>query len=267
MIRRAPLFALGLALGLALAPRAAPAAGKDPSSSKRCIDSAEEGQRLRANGRLVDAKWELRRCTAAECPAVVRRDCAKWVDELDEAIPTVIVRVVDGRGRDVVEGRLLLDGEPLADRIDGRAMPIDPGKHRFAWTDGKERIEEEAVIRESERGRTLVLRGASAPAARPPPAEPPSAPILALGLGGAGLVFATAGAIFWGVGASARADMESTCAPRHACSQGDVDRARSKLIVGDVLVGVGVVTLAAGVYFYLKGESSPPPPRTAAFAW
>lgn len=266
MIRRAPLFALGVALAVALPPGVA--AAKDPSSSKRCIDSAEEGQRLRAAGRLVDAKWELRRCTAAECPAVVRRDCAKWVDELEEAIPTVIVRVVDGRGRDVVEGRLLLDGEPLADRIDGRAMPIDPGKHRFAWTDGKERLEEEVVIRESERGRTLVLRGASGPAPRPPAAaEPASAPILALGLGGAGLVFATAGAIFWGVGASARDDMASTCAPRHACSQGDVDRARSKLIVGDVLVGVGVVALAAGVYFYLKGDTSAPAPRTAAFAW
>ncbi len=259
-MRRAVAAALVVAT---LAPGAARA--KDTGASKRCIAAAESGQHLRASGKLIGAKKELGACTAVDCPTIIRRDCAKWVEELDEQIPTVVVRVVDGAGKEIVDGRVLVDGELLTEVLDGRAIPVDPGRHRLTWRGaGDARIEAEVVVREGERGRPVLLQAPPKPT--PPPTSGPtdaSPPVVSLALGGVGVAALGSSALFWGLGVSERSNLAATCAPAHACSDSDVSRARSKLIVGDVLAGVGLLAVGAAVWFWLRRDDAPQPPRAA----
>jgi hypothetical protein len=227
-------------------------AGTAHADTKRCIGAAEQGQQQRRDGKLLAARSSFVACTASECPAVVRRDCAKWIDELDATIPTIVVRLEDEEGHDAVDGRVLLDGETLSGATSGRAFSVDPGSHRIAWMRPGGDLDEEIIVREGERNRVVVLRPKVAekipppPPPLPPPAKTKSSiPWL---VGGAGLVVGGTGALLWGLGLNDRSNLQSTCASAHTCADSDVRASRTKLIVGDVLVGVGVVAIAAAVY-------------------
>jgi hypothetical protein len=251
-----------LAFGLTLATASAVA------DTKRCINSAEQGQQQRKEGKLLAARSSFVACTASDCPAVVRRDCARWMDELDATIPTIVVKLEDEDGHDVVDGRVLLDGETLSGTSTGRAFSVDPGTHRVAWMRPGGDLDEEIVVREGERNRVVVLRPKTQrPVEHPPPPPPPPPPggpspsrassPLPWIVGGAGVVVGGVGALFWGLGLHDRSNLESTCAPSHTCSDSDVHASRTKLIVGDVLVGVGIVAVAAAVYLLIRPDDAP----------
>jgi hypothetical protein len=57
------------------------------------------------------------------------------------------------------------------------------------------------------------------------------------------------------------------CAPN--CSQDRVDGMRTKFVVSDVLLGVGLVSLGVGAYFFFapSGDSSPANTSHAALRW
>ncbi len=249
---RPRLAAALLAAGIVLA---APAR----ADTKRCIAAAEDGQQQRRAGKLLAARASFVACTATECPPVVRRDCARWIDELDGATPSIVVKLVDEEGRDATDGRVLVDGETFTGATTGRAISIDPGTHRVAWMRGGGDVDEEIVVREGERNRVVVLRPRGAkPVEKDKPQQPPPATqtsILPYVLGGAGIVLAGAGAVLWGIGLSDRSHLQDTCAPTHTCSGADIQASQAKLVVGDVLVGVGVVAVAVSVYMLLRGDS------------
>ena len=244
------------ALTLTLLVNVSSSAGAAPKKSQQqCIAAAESGQQLRSSSKLLDARKAFGACTANGCPAVIRRDCGRWVDEIDLATPTITVKLQDAAGAEVAEGRVLMDGEPLPRAADGRATPIDPGSHRFTWQrDEGGSIEEQFIVREGEHNRVLLLRVPPTVVGPPPPPpvaahEPTALPWI---VGGAGAAVAVTGAIFWGVGLNDRSTLSSTCASAHACSMSDVEASHTKLVVGDVLVAVGLVAIAGAVYLYLR---------------
>lgn len=246
----------------------APSASAAPVSRKqqRCIAAAESGQQLRSSGKLLEARKAFGACTASICPSVIRRDCGKWIDEIDAATPSITVTLEDENGVESSEGRVLLDGEPLL-RADGRATPIDPGPHRFVWSRDSGTVDQELVIREGEHNRVVILRAPRAE--RPPPPASTAAPSeggekspLPWIVGGSGLAVAAVGGIFWGIGLHDRSTLESTCAAAHTCAQSDVDSSHTKLVVGDVLLGIGVVAMAGALYLFLR--QSGPPSTTAS---
>ena len=194
---------------------------------------------------------------------MIRRDCGRWIDEIDTATPTFTVRLQDEHGQDVADGRVLVDGELLLGAGDGHATPIDPGMHRFVWERDGGNVTEEQVMREGEHNRAIVLRVA-APFG-PPPGDTTTTPVetkhgpLPWIVGTAGVVLMATGGVFWGIGLHDRSNLSATCAGAHTCAQADVDASRTKLIVGDVFIGVGVVALAGAVYLFLRqsgGSSS-----------
>jgi len=257
-------FALTLAL-LASAPSPAAAAPKKPQ--QQCIAAAESGQQLRSSSKLLEARKAFGACTANVCPAVIRRDCGRWIDELDIATPTITVKLEDATGAEVAEGRVLMDGEPLLRAADGRATPIDPGVHRFAWLrDEGSNVEEQFVVREGEHNRVLVLRVAPGTLGPPPPVshEAHAASPVPWIVGGVGVALVAAGGIFWGIGLNDRSTLSSTCASAHTCSQSDVEASHTKLVIGDVLLGVGVVAIVGAVYLMLRPSSDPPVTTTSA---
>lgn len=234
--------------------------------TKRCIEAAESGQQLRSAGKLVEARKAFGVCTAPACPAAVRRDCARWIEEVDTAQPTVSVRLEDEKGNEVTEGKVVLDGHETMKPAAGRAVPVDPGAHRFVWMRSEGHIEEELVIREGERNRTIILRApraATSGTSGPPTPDrtgdrsSSSSPVPWI-LAGVGILALGGGTAFWVTGLGQRSDLERTCAAAHTCAMDDIDASRTKLIIGDVLAGVGIVALAGAAFLFLTRADDPP---------
>jgi len=254
--------ALALALGLALAAHDAAA-----SESDACIDAYEAGQQRRAAGQLVLAKRAFERCAARSCPAVTQPDCATWLAEIDATLPTIVIAVRDADGRDRDDASVDVDGARVADRLDGRAMPVDPGKRRVRVKLGGEERAIELLVREGERGRVVAVNfdapGGSIEVAADrdrdavrddEPADGVTIPVGAWVLGGVGVagmgVFAVVGGLF----VAERKDALLGCAPR--CSDDVVDGLRGKALVADVGLGVGLGGLVAGAAWALVAATS-----------
>jgi hypothetical protein len=230
----------------------------------RCLSSYEEAQRSRQEGKLRKAREQLAVCAVPTCPAVASRDCIKWLREVDEAIPSIVPAVVDAAGKDVVDARVLVDGQVVASHLSGSPLPLDPGAHRIRIErEGSAAIEETFVLRVGEKNRRVDLRlpaGSSPTIARsrprPSAASAPeaassdgtsAAPLI---LGGVGVVALGA---FAYLGLSARSeldDLDARCGGH--CSSHDVDPVRRKALFADVALGVSVLSFAGAAYFALR---------------
>ncbi len=274
---------VGLAVALAFVASTRAALAETP---RACVEAVERGQSLRDKVKLTQAKAAFLVCASSTCPEVIQRDCAQWVSELDGRIPTVILTASDASGHDVVYARVSVDGELFADRLDGIAVPMDPGIHTFRIEPaGGPALQQIVVIREAEKYQKqhFTLPAASAPAvgapsppapphtgaprSSPPPVEPPPArPSAAVAYPagwrtGAIVAVSAAGvaaASFAAFGIGGIIDvqhLDSTCSTR--CPYASVDTAKSYLRIADVSLGVGVVALAAATWFYLEWRAHP----------
>jgi hypothetical protein len=226
-----------------------------------CADASDQGQDLRDKGAYRRARVAFGTCAREACPAVIRRDCAHWLTELEESAPTVVVSARDPDGNDLDAVRVLLDGEVLQESVDGMPILVDAGAHTFRFeAPGWARIERRVVLRVGEKNRVLDVRFAPGPRANdavmaavpavPRSEKPSGVRPLSLALGGvAALAFGSA-AYFGITGLSARSDARAQpCAP--ACPSSDVDRVRAKFIAADVSLGIGVLALAGAMYVWL----------------
>jgi hypothetical protein len=179
MLGRRALVAIPAALmAVALTHPLRDAAAQSTSSGvKACTTLAEDGQRLRAAGKLIEAREKLMACSATECPQVVRADCAQWASEVLAATPTIVVDVKDGTGTDIADAKVFVDGRPVADRIDGRPISVDPGSRtvRVDRPDGLTGTQK-IVAKENAKAREVkfVFGGRADDGAAPPPASPTS---------------------------------------------------------------------------------------------
>jgi hypothetical protein len=206
---------------------------------------------LRAQGKLREALASFTACASDRCPPVIRDDCRGWRAEVETAVPTVVVRATaaeDGT-RELFDVQVKVDGAPLADKLDGGELPVNPGEHQFAFSaEGRVPVTETVVVRVGEKHRLLtVVLHPTAPIEKPPPAIRPrvgTAAKVLLAVGGAALVtsagFGTSG---WLKARSLR----SSCAP--GCEESEVASVRTRLRVADVSLGVGVAALAGAAWF------------------
>ena len=249
-------LALGLVSGLALPAAAAPPSAK--SVKEGCVSAYELAQDLRRTGKLIEAREALITCSQPACPSAATVDCTRWLGEVEQSLPSVVVSAHDARGHEVSDLRVLVDGAPLVAAPSGLATPIDPGAHTFRFESSLgPAIEERITIREGEKNRavSVILGPAPAPAAASgaPSSSAPARPIPALAwvLGGVGV----AGfAMLAGFGASSLGDesaLRETCAPR--CAEEDVHAIRVKHTIADIGLGVGVASLGvAAVLFFTR---------------
>ncbi len=123
-----------------------------------CLDAVSKGQTLRDAHKLVEARAQLRVCAAAQCPAVVQRDCAAWLADVEKATPTIVVTAMTGTGTNVFDATVTVDGKPFADTLDGRGVAIDPGSHalRLVLKDGTTR-DQQIVITEGEQNQRVTV--------------------------------------------------------------------------------------------------------------
>ena len=238
-----------------------------------CIRSAEEGQAARDAGKLLRARELFAACVARECPSVLRRDCTAWLDEAKRATPSVVIVARDGSGRDLVEAKASVDGVLRQSRLDGSVIELDPGEHIVRVQMGSQPpVELRVVFGSGEKNRTIVVTMTRAPE---PPKEVVKAPIApppeSRGLPAATYVFGTLGIValgsfgYFGVRGKSDADhLRATCVP--GCAPADVSAVHTKLLIADVSLGVGIVSLVAATWFALhRGATSAP--TTAWNAW
>lgn len=263
------------AFALAVATLALPAAAQvDPQA---CVAAYEEVQADRQEGRLVVAKDKALFCAQSACPDVVKNDCANWLTEIDASLPTMTFQVKDASGQETTAVSVFYDGQLLRDKLDGKAVPVDPGEHTFRFEiPGSEPIEQAIVVREGEKNRKLEISfakpsegpsSAGAAGADLTPAEDEGVSPLAYVFGGLGLVGVGMFATFAILGTSEKSDLEAPvaeggCAPN--CTDEQVDSVRTKLIVADISLAVGVVSLGVAAYFFISAAMGDDSAATAA---
>jgi hypothetical protein len=246
--RRALLVPLTAGLACGLYARAARADAVDA-----CIAAAEASQVEKRELHLRTARDKLLFCARDACPGAIQKDCKRWLAEVEARLPSVVLRVVDAGGGEVGRARVLVDGALLADTLDGRAVPVDPGEHTFRVEAGNSAVVQRIVIREGEQSRLLSLK---LPAAAPSgsPSRIPTGAWVVGGIGAAGLA---AGVALWIVGLHARSDLYATCGVMHGCAPSSVDHARTELVAGDVAAGLGIAAVGAAVVWALVAPSAP----------
>lgn len=250
-------------LVLASLSLALPALGATAEDKRVCIAASEKAQQLRADSKLTASREQLLSCARDACPSVIRKDCARWLAEVDEALPTIVLGAKDAEGHDVTDVRVTMDKQLFAEKLEGKSQSLDPGSHELKFERaGEAPIIETVLVREGEKNRTVsVVFGLDkkAPAAATPrlvKVVSPAAWVFG-GMGAATLIsFA-----YFGLSARSRAsDLRATCAP--ACPDDDVSSVRTKLLVADVSLAVSLVSFGVATYLFLTPTSAPEAPAT-----
>jgi hypothetical protein len=162
---------------------AAPSVVRADVTKAECIQANATAQDARRDLKFSAAREQLARCIDPSCPAMVRDDCARRLDELQKAQPTIVFDAKDASGRDVVAVKVTIDGKPLAEKLVGAALSVDPGEHTFTFAvPGSAPVTQTFVIKEGEKERRegIVLGGpvptplAPGPGPSPVPAPPPT---------------------------------------------------------------------------------------------
>jgi hypothetical protein len=245
-----------------------------------CAQTAEDGQALRARGKLLDAKDHFVACSGPmACPNEVANDCARTLTELVEVIPTIVIDARDKQGHDVADVTVIADGQVIATEIDGKSIAIDPGRHTFVFQRGGERLTETFIAEEGVKARVVrvVFRGDS---------QTDEAPVRDIaGHSVWPWAVVALGAVTIGAGAAiivttpplpANCEIETKlCTPMSGETTQALDQRReqasqhvSQPRFGIVAIGVGAAIAAGGLLWHflepVEPRNPPPPAATTA---
>jgi hypothetical protein len=295
MRRRIRGMLSGLVTALLALPAVSSADGK-ADDKQDCLTASEQGQNQRDDGLYRAARGSFVRCARDVCPKLIAQTCTRWLRELDQDAPTVVLGAKDDQGNDLTDVTVLLDGQPFATVLDGKPVESDAGEHVLHFErSGSVPVEQKLVLRAGEKARllTVSLRSVNAPAStsepepvKPPPEPEPEAPpeaILsthhvaagALALGA--LVAVGAGALFT---VAANQDKDSAGALRtnlssDACTHASTatcqslsDKVTSQYrdtnVATGLFTGAGVLAAGAVVTWLVWPASAPPQPATGS---
>ena len=254
MTPRCRLIAAALAFGSALGSAEARAA--DPTT-RECLAASEVSLKAGNEHKLRAERSALLICAATSCPPDVRRECIRRVDEVNAAIPTIVFVAKDASGSDLSAVKVVMDGEVLAERLDGSALSIDPGVRSFRFeTAGHLPITKQFVISESQKNRYEGVMFGSAEASSAKAAGLGVQKTLAIVAGGVGLASVGVGSAFGLTAMAKKADAEKAC-PRDCADQNGVNLWDDAARAGNVSTAafiVGGVMLAAGAALWLTAH-------------
>jgi hypothetical protein len=255
-------FALGLFVATVAAHLAqstsARAEETAPPGVAQCLSTSEHAQLDRDEGRYLKAREGLLTCSSATCPPVVQRDCLKWLAEIDATMPTLVFVVRSASGNDLGDVVVRVDGQLLLSRLDGKPVAVDPGEHVFTFESGTRRVQSRALVNVGERNRIVRVSVDDTPEGPPAPvpARPP-VPVGSFVLGGVAVLALGSAGILWLSATSDLRSLESNpCAASRTCSESDVQSVRTRMIVGDVLAGAGLVALGTAAYLLFTRDRS-----------
>lgn len=265
------------AFGLALAAGLSSATAK--ADTQACINAHASGQREAKAGRLKLASELFTACGSdSSCPEALRGECAELLEKTRAATPTVILSVIDENGGDVSQVKVYSTDDLIVDGLDGRALPLDPGKHRLRfllpWGDV---LSSDVLIREGEKNRLIQVRiepktpkePAPTPAtspeptpAAPPPPPPQTTPVAAWVATGVAVAGAGVFGTFAVLGSKKKSDLDA-CAPSCPRSMEDKrDSLKTSYLIADIGLGTAVVSGVVAIYLFAT-HGSPSDTRAA----
>jgi hypothetical protein len=246
-------------------------------TTPECLAASDASLKLGNDHKLRAERAQLLVCADASCPADIRLECARRVDEVNAQVPTLIFAAKDASGADLSAVKVTMDGEVLAERLEGAAFSIDPGEHTFTFeTPGQAPVTKTLIIQEAQKDRhESVVFGTPASTGAPlPPGEPPLSSdvtsaqggygmsaqrVLALVAGGIGVVGLGIGTAFGVMAISKKSDAESACPGTPCATQTGSNRWSDAASTGNVsTVGfiVGGVGIAGGLVLWLTAKPS-----------
>lgn len=267
MVRLSPRLPLITAVVLGLSwPRCLLAA--EPSVAE-CVNANETSFKFDSKHQLRAERAQLLICAAASCPGDVRKECLRRVEELNHAIPTVVFDVKDTSGNDVEAVKVWMDDELLSERLNGIAITVDPGEHRFRFeSPGRAPFETRLLIRETEKARHQLVTWPAAGGLHAPPVrnDPHTSHskmgtqrVSAILLGGVGIVGVGIGAGFALDAMSRRSDARSIC-PEELCPTSEGVRrwhdAHASANVATAAFVIGGIGLAGATVLWLTDRST-----------
>ncbi len=255
-MKAAPLAAFA---ALATLVSFAPGARAADDTVRACIAASTDGQTLRKQGKLLAAREQMIACARDACPAIVRSHCARWLSEVEAAIPSVVIRAEDASGRDVIGARLSIDGR--AQKLDGHPVRLDPGAHTVTIEDDHgARKQETVLLAEGEASRVVTLRFARVASASEEPAPPATSPnrgrYVPAGawiLGGVGVVGIGVATYF---GLSANGDLstlKTSCSPH--CTDAQTQPGRTDALLFGAFAAGGAAAIAGALVWGLAFPS------------
>lgn len=226
-----------------------------------CVKASEKGNDARDRGALRAARAHFVTCAADACPKAMRVECARWLDEVDAALPSIVVGAKDAQGADLFDIRVRVDGETIENVQAGRPVVLDPGPHIVHFERGRggevELQDVKVILRTGEHNRA-VIGTLGPPKTEGPPPPPPSeagVPVATWVFGGIGVLALGSFATFAILGANEKSRLTGVCSP--GCSDADVSTLRTDYLVADISLGVGIVALGLATYFLLTNKSAP----------
>jgi len=259
---RAPRFAAFAALVCSLAG-SWPAVAQAADPKRTCVTASTDGQTLRKDDKLLEAREKLLVCADDACPTVVHSHCTRWLSELEAQIPSVIVRVKDATGGDVLGVSVKVDGN---DAELGRPQMLDPGQHTVTVVRGTVNLEKRFLLVDGDKGHVVTLElpaSASTPAdgtvssdtaATSSPHGAGRIPVGAWVLGGVGLVAIGSFAYFAVQASNDLSSLRATCAP--ACTSSQTSTGRTHALVADLSLGIGIAAVAGAVGWGIFGRTT-----------
>jgi hypothetical protein len=256
-----------IVVGLAVLSVGRVAQASSPAEEKRaCVAASTEGQVARDEGRLLEAREQLLLCAQDQCPAVVRKSCGEWLADIEERIPSVVVRALDESGQDLTDASLSIDGKEVP--LDGRPVMLDPGQHELQVTEaGGVTGERKVLLAEKEKSRLVNVNisinvrnsegagdAADVSSSEPGPSEQRAyhVPAGAWVLGGVGVLGLGSFAVFGSMAKGDLDDLKDSCSPN--CSDDDTSSGKTKALIADISLGVGIAGLVGGLTWALVAK-------------
>ena len=194
------------------------------------------------------------------------------MEELSKQIPTIIFGAKDGSGADLSAVRVTMDGEVLAERLEGTALSIDPGEHTFTFeSPGQPPTTKTLVIEQAQKDRRelitigtavtapLVQTPSPASALQPPPPPPQvHRRTWPWWVGGAGVALAGTGIILGAVAANNQnqVNADSVCQSKPVSCSGAVSNDNVEEAIAIALGGVGAVGIGVAIWGLATRPSS-----------
>jgi len=247
---RAAAFVLLLLLWAPLHEKDARA---DGGLSETCETAFVGGQRAyKLDHDLVGAREKLLAC-AKECPDQLRITCGGWLEEIAKELPSIVVKVKDSTGQDVIDAAVEVDGKPVASAA-GAPIELNAGTHTIrVRAPGKPPKEQQVVLNAGEKLRMVEV--ATEPTAPPPPRvvyttlvrRPiPTSAFVLLGVTAAAL---TTFGVF-GMWTTIEYSSTSACTPN--CSRTSEDSAfQAKTATADISLAVAAAAFTAAIIVFV----------------
>ncbi len=162
-------------------------------AEERCDDVYVSVQKLRRDGRFVDARRPLETClsvctddTPASKHAITR--CQEWRKEDATRTPTLLISAKDGAENDLATVQVTIDGQVVASSLTGQPISLNVGPHTVVLVGNGAKETRNIVAADSERKTLAVVLGQLPVIAAPLPSsaahEPARAPQADAGGGG-----------------------------------------------------------------------------------